>query len=128
MPEAPQALREQILQRLDDIHDPCSVAGGMPLGLGEMGLVESVEISASGDVEISLRLTSPFCEMIAFMKTEAIARVEALDGVRSVEVTGDAGLDWSPSMMSPDAQRRRRARIDAVQLAAAGRRPRVPTA
>lgn len=108
----PQAgLRAEVLRRLDEIQDPCSVAGGTPMGLAEMGLVGAVRISPSGDVEIDLRLTSPFCHMIGFMKTEATAKVGSLDGVRSVTVTGDAGLDWSPELISPDAQLRRRERL-----------------
>lgn len=112
MAEAHTNLRTEVLRRLDEIQDPCSVAGGTPMGLAEMGLVGSVRISPSGDVEIDLRLTSPFCHMIGFMKTEAMAKVGDIEGVRSVAVTGDAGLDWSPEMISPAAQRRRRERLE----------------
>lgn len=104
-------LRAEILRLLDEIQDPCSVAAGTPMGLAEMGLVGSLWISPSGDVEIDLRLTSPFCHMIGFMKTEAMAKVGALEGVRGVTVTGDAGLDWSPELIAPEAQQRRRERL-----------------
>jgi metal-sulfur cluster biosynthetic enzyme len=111
------ALRAAILEALDGIQDPCSVAGGTPMGLSEMGLVGTVDID-DGDVAIHLRLTSPFCHMIGFMKKEAIARVAALPGVRSVAVEGDSGLDWSPSLISPAAQARRDERLR--RMAAAG--------
>jgi metal-sulfur cluster biosynthetic enzyme len=119
MPDSEQELRSAILDRLDEIKDPCSAASGVPMGLGEMGLIDAVDISASGDVEVKLRLTSPFCHMIGFMTKEAIAKLEALPSVRSVSVRADNGLDWSPTMISPAAQRRRQQRLDNVQLSAA---------
>jgi metal-sulfur cluster biosynthetic enzyme len=76
-----------------------------------MGLIETVQISPDGDIRINLRLTAPGCHMVAYMSEEAIARVGALPGVRSVEVVPDAGLDWSPSMIAPAARRRREARL-----------------
>lgn len=111
-------LRIAVLEQLDLIKDPCSVAGGTPMGLTELGLVESVDISAADDVTVNLRLTSPFCHMIAFMKSEAESKVGALPGVRSVTVTADKGLDWSPTMIAAPAQRRREDRLRAMQEAA----------
>ncbi len=78
------------------------------MGLDEMGLVRDVLVSPDGDVTISLRLTSPFCHMIGFFQAEATKLAGALDGVRSVTVKGDMGLDWSPSLIAPEAQARRR--------------------
>lgn len=110
-----QELTAEIRRRLDDIHDPCSVAGGTPMGLDEMGLVTGVAVSREGDVRIDLRFTSPFCHMVTFMQDEAKRRVGALDDVRSVTVVGDQGLDWSPSMIAPPAQERRRLRLEAIR-------------
>ncbi len=103
MPEFEQRIRKE----LDEIKDPCSVAAGQPMGLSEMGLIRDVEISADGDVAIAMRLTSPFCHMIGFFKSETIERISALPGVRSVTMTADQGLDWSPSDISPAAAERR---------------------
>jgi metal-sulfur cluster biosynthetic enzyme len=128
MPDAGHELRSAILERLDEIKDPCSAASGVPIGLAEMGLVDEVNISESGDVEVKLRLTSPFCHMIGFMTKEAIAKIEALPSVRSVSVAADNGLDWAPSMISPAAQRRRQRRLDNVRLIAAGGPPGASTA
>ena len=120
MPEAEAhgALREEIVRRLDEILDPCSVAAGTPMGLAEMGLVDSIEISQAGDVAIRLCLTSPGCHMVAYMESEAIARVGPLAGVRTVAVRGDCGLDWSPDRISPAAQERRRQRLGVTRLLA----------
>lgn len=100
---------------LDEIYDPCSVATSVPMGLVEMGIVKAVEVSEDGKVRISLRLTSPFCEMIAFMKKESLSKVGALDGVTACEVEHDSGLDWDHDMIAPAAQRRRQLRLQAVR-------------
>lgn len=101
----------EVRRLLDEIHDPCSVAAGLHLGLVEMGLVKSVRVSTDGDVDITLRLTSPFCEMVGFMKGEAIDRIAELPDVKSVNVQADSGFDWSPETMSADARRRRDERL-----------------
>ena len=105
--DARVALRALIAAELDRILDPCSLASGAPMGLVEMGLVDRVDISGSGEVEVHLRLTSPFCHMIGFFHVEAERRLSALAGVRRVEVVADQGLDWSPARISPAAQARR---------------------
>ena len=112
MPDGPAHLEDRIRERLNEIQDPCSVAVGSAVGLTDMGLVEDVAVSPDGDVRVSLRLTTPTCNMLGYMAEEANAKVRQLGGVRSVEVVADEGLDWSPSLMSPAAQERRRARIE----------------
>lgn len=104
-------LREEVLACLDAVQDPCSVVNGTPMGLVDMGLVESVVVDDDGDIDICLRLTSPFCEMIGFMRKAAIERIAVLDGAGTVNVRTDSGLDWSPERMSPEAQERRRQRL-----------------
>ena len=107
---------------LDEIKDPCSVAASVPMGLSEMGLVKSVAIEPDGRVGIELRLTSPVCEMVAYMRNEALARISQLPGVTDVRVTHDSGLDWDHDLIAPEAQERRRLRLDALM-----RRPVVET-
>jgi metal-sulfur cluster biosynthetic enzyme len=121
----PDELGQVILDRLAEIQDPCSVGTGTPLNLVEMGLVESVDVAAEGRVTVRLRLTTPTCNMLGFMAEEACRRISGLPGVREVEVISDQGLDWSPSLMSPEALERRRQRLE--MLASRTPRPRDPT-
>jgi metal-sulfur cluster biosynthetic enzyme len=103
----------EIHHQLNSIGDPCSVAHGVAMGLDDMGLVEAVQVDQDGNVEIRLRLTSPTCVMVSYFKIQAEDRVAELPGVRSVTVTTDLGLDWTPEMMSEAATRRRRAALQA---------------
>ncbi|MFS0737151.1 iron-sulfur cluster assembly protein [Sphingomonas sp. 1P06PA] len=102
---------------LDEIHDPCSLAGGVPLGLDEMGLIDRIDISDDGAIEIRLRLTAPFCHMIGYFKTEATQRVMALPGVTAVALIADNGLDWAPERMSEAAQAKRAAHLARMMAA-----------
>lgn len=113
----PSHLERQIREAIDEIKDPCSVAASVPMGLVEMGLVESVGISVHGQVQVQLRLTSPFCEMVAYMMRETVARVSALPGVTSVSVTHDSGLEWDHQMIAPEAQARRSERLSKLRTA-----------
>ena len=115
MPE----LRDRILEELDEIKDPCSLAAGTPLGLAEMGLVRELAIDADGGVTVDLKLTSPFCHMIGFFKTEATKRIGDLAGVTSVTLTADNGLDWSPRDISPAAAARRAQHLQRLEAAIA---------
>lgn len=109
------AIEREVRRALDEIKDPCSVATSVPMGLDEMGLVAGVAVSADGEVEIALRLSSPVCEMVGYMRAEATARAAAVPGVTSVAVRYDSGLDWTPDLIAPAAQARRRARLDRIR-------------
>jgi metal-sulfur cluster biosynthetic enzyme len=105
---------------LDEIKDPCSVAASTPMGLDEMGLVRSLEITADGQVTIVLRLTSPFCEMVPFMRNEAIEKIRQLPGVTGVTVEHDSGLDWDLDLIAPAARERQRRRLRTLRELATG--------
>lgn len=111
MSEPPAELLALIHERVDEIKDPCSVASGNAMGLSEMGLIGSVDMSDDGDIAIVLRLTAPFCHMIAFLQSETVRLVGGLPGVRTVTVTTDQGLDWSPDLIRGNTLERRRERL-----------------
>ena len=113
-------IRSEVLRILDEIKDPCSVGFGDPMGLAEMGLIRSVDVSPAGDVNVCLRLTSPFCEMIGFFKTTAVDKIRELPSVGSVVVEADSGFDWSPEFMSPARQQQRRERLRTLRVSDRG--------
>jgi metal-sulfur cluster biosynthetic enzyme len=117
MPDVMTDQRAMILAELDEIKDPCSVASGVPMGLAELGLIDMIKISPEGEVAIRLSLTSPFCHMIGFFKTEVQRRVMALPGIASVSLSADNGLDWSPDRISAPAQARRTVQLKKMQAA-----------
>lgn len=104
-------LEASIRAVLDEIKDPCSIAAAVPMGLSEMGLISSLGVTSGGSVHVELRLTSPFCEMIAYMQNEIMDRVGELEGVTAVSVCHDSGFDWDHDMIAPEARARRERRL-----------------
>ncbi|MDY7229553.1 metal-sulfur cluster assembly factor [Hyalangium rubrum] len=102
-------LREAIEQALDEVKDPCSVGIGKPAGLVTMGLVKELrlrEAEAGGHhVELRMRLTSPCCMMGPRFAMEAEKRLQALEGILSVDVSFDPEIDWEPRHMREEYRR-----------------------
>lgn len=109
---------DDILARLNRISDPCSVASGQPLGLHDMGLIDSVTIGPDGTATVDLRLTSPCCMMIGFFVTEIKKALTGLDGITHVAVKHDIGERWDPDMIAPAHLACRRERFARMEEAA----------
>lgn len=105
---------DAVERELDQIIDPCSASRGTNHSIIEMGLLDSIEIDGS-DVTINMRLTSPACFMIPYFIRKTEERVGALNGVESVELVTDSGLNWSPDLMSPEAKQRRKEYLDELE-------------
>ena len=65
----------------------------------------------NGRVSIALRLTSPVCEMIGYMRKEAMVKVGAMPGVGEVSAGHVSWLDWDHDLIAPAAQVRRERRL-----------------
>ncbi|AGC41438.1 hypothetical protein MYSTI_00079 [Myxococcus stipitatus DSM 14675] len=98
-----------IRERIQSIPDPCSLATGVPLGIGEMGLIESV-VNHAGKVTVRLHITSPMCMMAAYFMREVEQRLQGQEGVESVHVEFDHDLKWTPRDIQPEARERLAAR------------------
>lgn len=96
----------EIKNRLDNILDPCSEANGSNLSIIEMGLLDEVHID-EGHVEVNIRLTSPHCMMLPVFVDGVHNELEPLEGVDSVSVNFDEGLEWSDEMITSVGQRKR---------------------
>lgn len=95
---------------LNGIIDPCSIRAGVPAGLGEMGLIHSIETTprADGctDVAVLLGVTDPTCLMAAVFLAEAHERLSALQGIGNVDIRLDHGVIWTPDRFDPAYARR----------------------
>jgi metal-sulfur cluster biosynthetic enzyme len=111
--------KTDVARVLNTITDPCSAAAGVPIGLVDMGIVESIDID--GDtVKIKVLPTFPGCVYIAIFSNEIRNKLAELDWTSDVTIDLEAqGSVWDEDRMSPSArtrlhqaraQRRRRAR------------------
>jgi metal-sulfur cluster biosynthetic enzyme len=99
--------RLAVLAAINQVVDPCSVGIGVPIGVVDMGLVESVNLN--GDrVSIDLITTAPFCLFTGLFEEEIEQRVSALPWVTSVHVAFNSDPRmlgaWDEERMSDDAR------------------------
>ncbi|HZO06381.1 MAG TPA: iron-sulfur cluster assembly protein [Solirubrobacterales bacterium] len=104
-------LKERVLERINAVQDPCSLAQRIPVGLSDMGLVTDVKVSeadAEGrhDVALVLRVTAPGCMYVPFMDRSIKAAVGDLDEVGEITTEWDPEADWSPGEIAEPARKR----------------------
>ena len=104
-------LPERIREELRAVVDPCTAANGSDLDVVEMGLLADLTV-ADGAVQVDLRLTTPACHMVPYFIVEIEDRLEPLDGVESVAVETDDGMQWSEELMTDAAREKRQAVLD----------------
>lgn len=98
-------LREPVLAALAGVVDPCSRFMGSNLGFSELGMIDSVEASADGDVSITLLLDDPTCLYMVEIERSLRLAAEAVPGVRSATVSVRWDELWTEERASPEAQR-----------------------
>jgi metal-sulfur cluster biosynthetic enzyme len=97
--------QEDVISRLHQITDPCSAATRVPLSIVEMGMVENVEL-ASGNVIVTLRMTSPLCHALPYFQMEIERVLAGMPGIEGIKCTFDHGGNWRPANMTVGAQQK----------------------
>ncbi len=105
------AVRRRVLEAVNAVQDPCSLAQAIPIGLTEMGLVTEVRVAdanAEGrrDVALTLRVTAPGCMYVPFMDSSIRAAVGELEGVGEVRTEWDPDAEWTRAEIAAPARRR----------------------
>jgi metal-sulfur cluster biosynthetic enzyme len=111
-------LYDDVLQRLDRVHDPCSITHSLPEGLVAMGLISRLALE-DHVLRVDMRLTGPGCVMVGYFQDEVRKALRDLPEIDHVDVTFDVGLDWHPRLMSDDALARRDERLRAIRASLA---------
>lgn len=110
----------EVLDVLNAIIDPCSAVAGVPAGLVDMGMVQSVEISegeSGATIDVRLLMTEFGCLMSVPFKVTATDSLSALPGVVEVNVGITTADEWTEDRMSPELrqalqEKRRSRRLD----------------
>ena len=92
-------LRQRVIEALKTVYDP-----EIPVDIYELGLIYDVGISASGEVDIKMTLTSPACPVAGTLPGEVEQRVAAVDGVAATKVELVWDPPWDKDRMSEAAQ------------------------
>ncbi|MFZ3555865.1 metal-sulfur cluster assembly factor [Streptomyces sp. BH055] len=97
---------------LNEIVDPCSITAGVPAGLDDMGLVSEIRVeedpagTGGWRVAATVGVTEPSCVLIGSFASEAQARLTALPGVTSVEVSLADDYEWTQDRLAPHYRQR----------------------
>lgn len=97
--QAPDQLREHIVEALRNIYDP-----EIPVNIYDLGLIYNLEVSEEGDARLEMTLTAPGCPVAQTFPGAVEAAIRAVPGVReaSVELVWDP--PWTMERMSEAAK------------------------
>ncbi len=98
-------IERELLERIHAIPDPCSLSVGVPVSIGEMGLLQSLTCE-EGRVTVRMQITSPMCTMAVYFMREIEQRLLSHEGVTAVHVEFDHALEWKPEHISAEARQR----------------------
>lgn len=94
-----KALEAQVIEVLRSVYDP-----EIPVDIYEMGLIYDVAVSADGNVNIQMTLTSPACPVAGTLPIEVENKVKAIDDVTHAKVEIVWDPPWTIEKMSEAAK------------------------
>jgi len=97
--ESPGDLKSKVIEVIETCYDP-----EIPINIYELGLIYKVEVDPSGDVVITMTLTSPACPVAGSLPPEVENKVKAIDGVSSARVDLVWDPPWTPDRMTEAAR------------------------
>ena len=92
-------IEAQVIEALRTCYDP-----EIPVNIYEMGLIYSITVDDSGNVEITMTLTSPYCPAIQSLPAEIEQKVNGVQGVTTAKVNVVWDPPWDPSKMTEAAR------------------------
>ncbi|MCD8193387.1 MAG: iron-sulfur cluster assembly protein [Tannerellaceae bacterium] len=90
---------EAIVTVLKTVYDP-----EIPVNIYDLGLIYKVEVDENQIVHIDMTLTAPNCPAADFIIEDVRMKVEAIEGVKGVEVNLVFEPEWDKEMMSEEAK------------------------
>ncbi|GAA4527429.1 MULTISPECIES: metal-sulfur cluster assembly factor [Nonomuraea] len=107
-----QDLVARVLDACNAVQDPCSLGVGQPMGIVDMGLVESVEVRNAADgraVGVALKLitTAPMCMYSPYFEQSVRRELASeLPQLEDVAITWGDSTEWDESRMTPAGRER----------------------
>jgi metal-sulfur cluster biosynthetic enzyme len=93
------SLHDQVIEALKKVYDP-----ELGINVVDLGLVYSVELSETGDVDVTYSLTTMGCPIGPMIEDQMRMFVQAVEGVGEVRPEMVLRPAWSPEMMSDEAK------------------------
>lgn len=97
--EEVNTLKETVISVLKTIYDP-----EIPVDIWTLHLVYGIDVDEEGNVKIVMTVTAPNCPVAEVLPAEVKQRVEAVMGVKKVDVELTFDPVWSIDMLSDEAK------------------------
>ena len=92
-------LKETVISVLKTIYDP-----EIPIDIWTLHLIYGVDVDEEGNVKIVMTVTAPNCPVAEVLPAEVKSRIEAIMGVKSVDVELTFDPVWDINMLSDEAK------------------------
>ncbi len=92
-------LEDEIIKVLKNIYDP-----EIPVNIYDMGLIYEIDADDEGNVRIRMTLTAPSCPIAEDLLREVREKVEAVEGVRELDLKLTFDPPWDESHLSDEAR------------------------
>ena len=92
-------LYDSVVEACKTVYDP-----EIPVNIFDLGLIYTIAIGAENDVRVVMTLTAPGCPVAGEMPGWVADAVEAIPGVRQVDVEMTFQPQWGMDMMSDEAR------------------------
>ncbi len=93
-----EELRERIIDQIRTVYDP-----EIPVNIYELGLIYKLEVD-EGMVKVEMTLTSPACPVAESMPMEVNEKIQAMEGVKDVDLQLVWDPPWSKELMTDEAK------------------------
>ena len=97
--EEVNTLKETVISVLKTIYDP-----EIPVDIWTLHLIYGVDVDEEGNVKIVMTVTAPNCPVAEVLPAEVRNRVQAIMGVKHVNVELTFDPVWSIDMLSDEAK------------------------
>ena len=94
-----ETLKERVIAVLKTIYDP-----EIPIDIWTLHLIYGVDVDAEGKVKITMTVTAPNCPVAETLPAEVQIKVQAVMGVKSVDVELTFDPVWSIDMLSDETK------------------------
>ena len=92
-------LEDEIIKVLKQIYDP-----EIPVNIWDLGLIYEVDADDDNNVRIRMTLTAPNCPIADDILQEVREKVEAVEGVKSVDLKLTFDPPWDESNLTDEAR------------------------
>lgn len=92
-------IEERIVEALKTVYDP-----EIPVNIYDLGLIYKIDLHDNGVLDLDMTFTAPACPAADFILEDVRSKMEAIEGVTTVNIEMVFDPAWDQSMMSEEAR------------------------